>query len=120
MRSSRPPAAALAGLALITLVATGTALAQNRMPRLPDAFTFTQAGDSPGKVTFNHASHVAEDAPSCTACHPKLFRILKAGATADGKPITHDAMAKGQYCGTCHNGKKSFAFDDCTMCHRTE
>ncbi|MCX6553210.1 MAG: hypothetical protein NTY02_19775, partial [Acidobacteria bacterium] len=96
----------------------GTALAQSTMLKLPQPYTFAQTGDSPGKVTFNHESHVSEASPNCTACHPKIFKILKAGATIDGKAITHDAMTKGQACGTCHNGTKSFGFDDCTMCHR--
>ena len=90
------------------------------MPNLPKPYAFPQTGDSPGQVTFNHESHVDANAPSCTSCHPKAFRILKAGATVDGKTITHDAMTKGQACGTCHNGKKSFGFDDCTMCHRSQ
>jgi c(7)-type cytochrome triheme protein len=107
--------ALLAALALVTTVA-----AQSKMPRLPGPYVFAQTGDSPGKVTFNHASHVDEAAPSCTSCHPKVFSILKAGAPADGKAITHAAMEKGQACGTCHNGKASFGFDDCTLCHRAQ
>jgi c(7)-type cytochrome triheme protein len=102
-----------AALALVTAAA-----AQSKMPKLPEPYVFAQTGDSPGKVTFNHASHVDESAPSCTSCHPKAFSILKAGTTADGAPITHAAMEKGQSCGACHNGKKSFGFDDCTLCHR--
>ena len=109
---------AIALVACLCLV--GTAFAQGKMPKLPKPYTFAQTGDSPGPVTFNHESHVNEGAPSCTACHPKLFKILKAGAAVDGKPITHDAMNKGQNCGTCHNGKTSFGFDDCTMCHRSQ
>jgi c(7)-type cytochrome triheme protein len=95
------------------------AAAQSKMPKLPGPYTFAQAGDSPGTVTFNHTSHVGEAAPSCTTCHPKSFTILKAGATADGKPITHAAMDKGAFCGACHNAKKSFGIDDCTLCHRS-
>ena len=105
----------LAALALVTTVA-----AQSKLPKLPAPHEFKQTGDSPGKVTFNHASHVDEAAPSCTSCHPKAFSILKAGATADGKPITHAGMEKGQACGACHDGKKSFGFDDCTLCHRAQ
>ena len=112
--------AVVAVLAAAGLLLAGVALAQDRMPKLPQAFTFAQTGDSPGKVTFNHASHVDDTAPSCTACHPMLFKILKAGATPDGRKITHDAMTKGQACGACHNGKKSFGFDDCTLCHRSQ
>ena len=117
MRSFRGRAS-LAVVLILALALVGTAFAQGKMPKLPKPYTFPQTGDSPGKVTFNHESHVDENAPSCTSCHPSVFRILKEGATVDGKAITHDAMTKGQACGTCHNGKKSFGFDDCTMCHR--
>ena len=105
----------LAALALVT-----TAAAQSKLPNLPGPYEFKQTGDSPGKVTFNHASHVDEAAPSCTSCHPKAFSILKAGTTVDGKPVTHAGMEKGQACGACHNGKKSFGFDDCSLCHRAQ
>jgi c(7)-type cytochrome triheme protein len=110
-----------AAVVVIAAFAVATSvLAQSKMPNLPGPYVFAQTGDSPGKVTFNHASHVDESAPSCTGCHPKAFSILKAGTPADGKPITHAAMEKGQSCGACHNGKKSFGFDDCTMCHRAQ
>ena len=117
MRSTLRCAAVLTLVGAFALAVT--AAAQSKMPNLPGPYTFAQTGDSPGKVTFNHASHVDEAAPSCTTCHPKAFSILKAGTTADGKPITHAAMDKGASCGACHNGKKSFGFDDCTLCHRS-
>ncbi len=117
MRSRiRCAAAGVVVIAMLALVAA--AAAQSKMPNLPGPYAFARTGDSPGTVTFNHASHVDESAPSCTGCHPKAFSILKAGATADGKPITHAAMDKGASCGACHNGTKSFGFDDCTLCHR--
>ena len=117
---SRTRCGATAVVLLIALALVTTVAAQSKMPKLPAPYQFAQTGDSPGKVTFNHASHVDESAPSCTSCHPKAFSILKAGAAADGKPVTHAAMEKGQSCGACHNGKKSFGFDDCTMCHRAQ
>ena len=119
MRSLRGRAA-LALVLATSLALVATTAAQGRMPKLPKPFAFPQTGDSPGPVTFNHESHVDEGAPSCTSCHPKVFKILRAGATADGKVITHDTMTRGQACGTCHNGKKAFGFDDCTMCHRSQ
>ncbi len=97
----------------------GAAAAQNRMPNLPAAITLPQGADSPGKVAFNHESHVDPAAPNCTSCHPKVFSILKKGAVPDKKAATHDGMTKGQGCGACH-GKTAFGFDDCTMCHRAE
>jgi c(7)-type cytochrome triheme protein len=109
----------VAAVILLFLLAAAAAIAQDRLPRLSRPFTFAQTGDSPGRVTFNHTSHVSEKAPGCTACHPRLFKILKSGAAVDGKTITHDAMKQGRACGACHDGKKSFGFDDCTTCHRS-
>jgi c(7)-type cytochrome triheme protein len=117
-RCSRFAPAVIAVLTLLVLVTAVSA--QSKMPKLPQPYVFAQTGDSPGKVTFTHASHVDESAPSCTGCHPKVFSILTAGTPADGKPITHAAMDKGQSCGMCHNGKKSFGFDDCSLCHRAQ
>lgn len=51
----------------------------------------------------------------CKVCHEKIF--LKERRAND---ITHEKMARGQYCGTCHNGKMSFATEDeksCNRCH---
>jgi c(7)-type cytochrome triheme protein len=35
--------------------------------------------------------------------------------------MTMDAINKGQFCGTCHNGTKAFASNDpkrCVTCHK--
>jgi c(7)-type cytochrome triheme protein len=85
-------------------------------PQMPAETALTQAPGSPGKVVFNHASHTDADRPDCTACHPRLFSILK-NRTA-GRTILHARMEKGQQCGACHDGKKSFGMDDCSICHR--
>ncbi len=110
------------GIAILLLVfcvagVAGLALGQS-LPKLPDALELRQSGDSPGKVTFLHASHMG-DRPDCTRCHPKLFSIARqrASKTAAQK-ITHASMEKGRQCGACHNGKTAFGFDDCTACHR--
>lgn len=114
MRSITVPAVIIAAC-----VVAGAAIAQE-MPRLPAALELAQSGDSPGKVTFNHATH-AGDRPDCTKCHPRLFSIAKR-STARPLPaeqkITHAKMEKGRQCGACHNGKVAFGFDDCTLCHR--
>ena len=118
MRNVRFGTASLA-IVIVCLMAATAAIAQGRLPKLPQPFTFAQSGDSPGKVTFTHSSHVDENAPGCTACHPRLFKILKSGLAADGRKITHEAMKQERACGACHDGKKSFGFDDCTTCHRS-
>jgi c(7)-type cytochrome triheme protein len=106
----------VAGVAVAVLVA-GAAVAQN-MPKLPADIALRQSGDSPGKVTFSHASHLSYQAkPDCTVCHPKLAPITKAPKDAKRAPTTHAAMLKGQACGACH-GKTAHNFDDCTTCHK--
>jgi c(7)-type cytochrome triheme protein len=49
---------------------------------------------------------------TCYTCHPGP---IKPGAT----PITHDAMATGQFCGACHNGQVAWgiSFATCNRCH---
>jgi c(7)-type cytochrome triheme protein len=83
-------------------------------PRLPKPHAYPQGDGSPGLVTFKHKTHV-KDAADCASCHPKPFRKMAAAPLADG--AMHDAVG----CGSCHNGKKSFATDDdakCARCHR--
>jgi c(7)-type cytochrome triheme protein len=104
---------ALAGLAV-----PGRAAAAQGLPKLVDEVKIQKSADSPGQVVFHHAAHVGMQArPSCTACHPKAFPILKSSA-ARRPPITHASMDKGGQCGACHDGKKAFSLqDDCTNCH---
>ena len=105
------PAAVLAAVLL-----AGTALADG-LQRLPPDFRLPPSEGSPGQVTFSHQSHVDTKAPGCTACHPRLFRILEKGLTSDAAPIRHAAMEQGRQCGACH-GKTAFGFDSCDLCHR--
>jgi len=104
----------VAGLAV--LVAAAAVDAGEGIKKMPADHALQQSPDSPGKVTFNHSSHVDATKPDCTGCHPRLFSILKARSAE--RRIVHVRMEKGQQCGACHDGKKSFAMDDCTVCHR--
>ncbi len=73
----------------------------------------TRGAESPGQVTFNHASHVDTEKPSCVGCHSQRFRILKTTALP-AKIDMHD----NQHCGSCHDGKTSFSVtEDCETCH---
>ena len=102
---------------LLMLAARGAAVAaQASLPRLPAALLLEKGTDSPGQVTFNHETHVDAEKPACTVCHSREFRILK---TSRRTAITHTEMDKGKYCGSCHDGKKAFAMDDCTFCHQS-
>ena len=104
-------------IVIVGVCAAATALAQN-MPKLPADITLKQSGDSPGKVTFSHTSHLGYQAkPDCTVCHPKLAPITKPAPGVKRAPTTHAAMLKGEACGSCH-GKTAHNFDDCTSCHK--
>lgn len=104
-------------VALAFALAAGLASAGD-LAKLPKDAVLPQGEGSPGPVTFSHQSHVDSDKPSCVTCHPRSFSILQE-ASASEKRITHDAMEKGkQSCGACH-GSTAFAFDDCTMCHKS-
>lgn len=73
------------------------------------------AGGPIGKVVFDGKTH-ADKGLKCNDCHTKIFKMKK-GADK----ITMDAINKGQFCGTCHNGSKAFASNDpksCTSCHK--
>jgi c(7)-type cytochrome triheme protein len=106
-----------AAVLLLACATSSVALAQG-MAKLPADITLKQSGDSPGKVTFSHQSHVGFQAKAdCTVCHPKLAPIVKTKAQAKRAPITHAKMLKGEACGTCH-GKDAHGFDDCTTCHK--
>ncbi len=101
--------------ALALLVAVSVA-AGGEVKKMPADLTLGPSSDSPGKVTFSHATHVDAAKPNCVACHPRLFSILK--TKSGDRQITHKKMEKGAQCGSCHNGKVMFGFDDCTMCHK--
>jgi c(7)-type cytochrome triheme protein len=102
--------------ALLTLGLTGAVLAGN-LPRLPSDRDLPQGTDSPGVVTFRHASHVDTGRPDCTTCHPALFPILPRSGNQAAPQFTHAKMEKGVACGKCHDGKSAHGFDDCATCH---
>jgi c(7)-type cytochrome triheme protein len=103
----------------ITVILGSLAMAQG-LPKLPADVALPQAKDSPGKVVFSHATHVDQARPECTACHPKLFKLVDPPVTKGIERLVHATMEKGAQCGKCHNGKDARGFDDCTMCHRSQ
>jgi len=107
----------LAFAALFVLLGAAAVTAAD-LPRLPKPILLPKGEDSPGQVTFNHESHVDAAKPSCLACHPRLFPMLKESAPKKGA-LTHAQMDEGQSCGACHaKGKTAFAFEDaCENCH---
>jgi c(7)-type cytochrome triheme protein len=101
---------------LLTLCLNGAVLAGS-LPRLPQDRALPQGTDSPGVVTFRHATHVDAGRPDCTTCHPSLFPILPRSPAQTTPRLTHKAMEKGAACGKCHDGKSAHGFDDCATCH---
>jgi c(7)-type cytochrome triheme protein len=79
--------------------------------RLPAAFAFPMAEESPGQVTFDHETHVDENEPNCLTCHRKTF-LIGGPTRLAGEDVAHEA------CGTCHNGEDASAIEDsCDTCH---
>ena len=107
------------GLVVVVVLAAAAVASAGSLTRLPEDYEIPKAERSPGQVTFRHTTHVKAKTADCTVCHPGDFKILEA-KTADGAPITHKRMNKGELCGACHNGEKSFGLDDCEMCHEEE
>jgi c(7)-type cytochrome triheme protein len=68
-------------------------------------------------VTFSHKSHVEDMGLSCDLCHSGLFEMQ--ALKVQGKTnFTMAALAKGEYCGACHNGTMAFASTTrCASCH---
>ena len=84
-------------------------------PSGPPTIVFPADANSPGKVTFAHAKHLAKGA-KCADCHPKLFAMKKGGTK-----LAMDSMGEGKTCGACHDGKKAFGVMDgekCLTCHK--
>lgn len=110
---------------LVLALASDYGFAQPK-PKIPPPLTFEQktrdeeGNLSPGKVTFDHNTHIAKG-QKCTNCHGKdrPFKT-KIGTSPD---ITMKAINEGKACGTCHNGKDSFSAKDkanCNKCHKKE
>jgi c(7)-type cytochrome triheme protein len=76
--------------------------------------TVEYAGGKEGKVVFDGKTH-ADKGTKCNDCHPKVFQMKKGSAK-----ITSPHKA-GEFCGTCHDGKKAFGDQDkadCGKCHK--
>jgi c(7)-type cytochrome triheme protein len=64
-------------------------------------------------VTFSHWSHRVRY--TCRTCHFELEFEMKVNAT----DITEDRNRKGEFCGSCHDGKTAFGHTkgNCSRCH---
>lgn len=70
-----------------------------------------EKGDPPDSALFSHWEHSEY---GCFACHPSVFPQKRVG-------FTHDDMAAGRFCGSCHDGVTAFGPKDkgvdCETCH---
>lgn len=76
--------------------------------------TFKPKGASP--VVFSHDLHVKSKGLKCTGCHYQVFQMTKGSYKMDMNKLT-----KGDFCGNCHNGQKSFDVSrskNCVKCHQ--
>ncbi len=67
-------------------------------------------------VLFSHAKHVDGKTYKCSACHNHTFQMAK-----DSYKMDMSKINKGQFCGICHNGERSFDVKDkssCERCHK--
>jgi len=77
----------------------------------PAPHVYPRGGDSPGPVTFRHATHLRPGG-TCAGCHPKPFAMRFSPPRPDGG--MHEATA----CGACHDGKRTFDAQDPAACNR--
>jgi len=90
---------------LLVMTATGTVIAAP-----PGNIVFR--GKTRGDVLFSHSRHVGKGL-ECAACHPAVFP--RSSTPPAG---LMDGILKGQYCGSCHNGRRAFAATNCVACHK--
>jgi c(7)-type cytochrome triheme protein len=67
-------------------------------------------------VVFSHKYHVETKGLKCSGCHYQVFQMSKGSYKMEMSKIT-----KGDFCGKCHNGQKSFDVKDaknCEKCHK--
>ena len=81
----------------------------------PADFQYEKGKGSPGTVAFSHDTHAKKE-QKCTDCHNKIFKMKKGS-----DKLAMASMNEGKLCGTCHNGKATFATNkpaDCAKCHK--
>jgi c(7)-type cytochrome triheme protein len=67
-------------------------------------------------VFFSHEQHVSVKGMKCSACHYHTFQMSQESYAMNMAKIT-----KGEFCGICHNGERSFDVKDkanCVRCHK--
>jgi len=113
-------AAAAAGLLFSSGAIAGTGVTWEtdlRRAKNPDTFgnvimdRATRDSKEVKPVVFTHWTHRSKY--TCKACHTDLGFAFK-GRTTE---IKQSDIAAGKFCGACHDGKTSFAVNECEKCH---
>ena len=76
------------------------------------------AEEPAGKI-FSHKTHFIKQGLDCDSCHPDIFKKKRGTAKAAGD-YNMKSLAKGKYCGACHDGDTAFGVTDkkdCVTCH---
>jgi c(7)-type cytochrome triheme protein len=94
-------------LAVCAATTAAAPLQANELGDIP--FARSQGAEQFAPAYFPHWVHRLRY--KCYACHDGLFAMQR------GANPTMAAMARGESCGTCHNGKEAFAVDMCQRCH---
>ena len=87
---------------------------------VPADYEFPKTGESPGVVTFSHENHMGSvDGVACGRCHAAGWSLLAPGTPLTGT-VGHERFARGELCGSCHDGEQAFGLgeDDCSSCHQ--
>ena len=73
--------------------------------------------EKPARATFLHKTHTMDAGLECSACHDDLF-AMESKEESKRETFTMEEMAKGKYCGACHNGNDAFDVStQCASCH---
>jgi c(7)-type cytochrome triheme protein len=105
-------------ITIILAIAVSVAFIGSAMA-VPPGKTLEFPGGTSGKVVFDGKTH-ADKGNKCADCHPKIFP-MKGPGKEGAATITMADINAGKFCGTCHNGEKSFKSSDeanCAKCHK--
>ena len=78
---------------------------------------FTYEGKTMGNVVYSHKIHAEAQKMECKECHTAIFKMKKGTSGMTNM----EAMDKGEFCGTCHNGTRAFDLklkENCGKCHQ--